>query len=150
VRIVLDGRLRLPTSSRLARSAREVPTWLITRTAADPKRRAALERCGVEVVTAPDAPDGHLDLRLALAALAARGLTRVLVEGGGTLAAALLRARLVDRLVWFQAPLLIGGDGLAAIGALDADALADCVRLRRGHGLVLARDVLEAYIVDTE
>jgi diaminohydroxyphosphoribosylaminopyrimidine deaminase / 5-amino-6-(5-phosphoribosylamino)uracil reductase len=150
VRIVLDGRLRLPPSSRLARTAREVPTWLITRADADAKRRAALERSGVEVLTVASTPGEHIGLELALAALAARGLTRVLVEGGSALAAALLRARLVDRLVWFQAPLLIGGDGLPAIGTLAADTLADCLSLHRWHSLPLARDAVQTYIVDTE
>jgi diaminohydroxyphosphoribosylaminopyrimidine deaminase/5-amino-6-(5-phosphoribosylamino)uracil reductase len=149
VRIVVDGRLRLAPSSRLARTARAVPTWVITRAEADPKRRAALERSGVEVLTTPTAPGERIDLGLALAVLAARGLTRVLVEGGAELAAALLRARLVDRLVWFQAPLLIGGDGLPALGALAADALAACLNLRRSHSLMLARDAVQAYIVDT-
>jgi diaminohydroxyphosphoribosylaminopyrimidine deaminase/5-amino-6-(5-phosphoribosylamino)uracil reductase len=149
VRIVLDGRLRLATSSRLARTARVVPTWVITREDADPKRRAALERCGVDVLTVATGPGEHIDPGLALAALAARGLTRVLVEGGSELAAALVRARLVDRLVWFQAPLLIGGDGLPALGALAADALAECLNLRRSHSLTLARDAVQAYIVDT-
>jgi diaminohydroxyphosphoribosylaminopyrimidine deaminase/5-amino-6-(5-phosphoribosylamino)uracil reductase len=149
VRIVLDGRLRLPPSSRLARAAREVPTWVIARADVDPKRRAALERCGVEVLTVAMAPGQRIDLSVALGMMAARGLTRVLVEGGSELAAALLRARLVDRLVWFQAPLLIGGDGLPAIGTLAADALADCLSLQRSHGLTLARDAVQAYIVDT-
>jgi diaminohydroxyphosphoribosylaminopyrimidine deaminase/5-amino-6-(5-phosphoribosylamino)uracil reductase len=149
VRIVLDGRLRLPPSSRLARTARAVPTWVLTRADAEPKRRAALERCGVEVLSVAVTPDEQVDLRLALAALAARGLTRVLVEAGSALAAALLRARLVDRLVWFHAPLLIGGDGLPAIAALGADALGDCLTLARSHCLTLARDAVQAYIVDT-
>jgi diaminohydroxyphosphoribosylaminopyrimidine deaminase/5-amino-6-(5-phosphoribosylamino)uracil reductase len=150
VRIVLDGRLRLPASSRLARTAREVPTWVITRAEVEAKRRAALERCGVQVLSVETAPGEQIDLGLALAALAGRGLTRILAEGGSELAAALLRARLVDRLVWFQAPLLIGGDGLPAIATLAADALADCVSLQRSHGLTLARDAVQAYIVDTE
>ena len=150
VRIVLDGRLRLPPSSRLARTAREAPTWVITRAEADARRRAALERCGVEVLSPPAAAGDHIDLGAALAALAARGLTRVLVEGGSALAAALLRARLVDRLVWFHAPLLIGGDGLPALGALGVEALADCLTLARSHSLTLARDAVQAYIVDRD
>ena len=85
-----------------------------------------------------------------MAALAARGLTRVLVEGGGALAAALLRARLVDRLVWFQAPLLIGGDGLPAVGALGVDALADASPWRARTARLLARDAVQAYIVETD
>jgi diaminohydroxyphosphoribosylaminopyrimidine deaminase / 5-amino-6-(5-phosphoribosylamino)uracil reductase len=149
LRIVLDGRLRLPPTSRLAKTAREVPTWVITCADADARRRAALERCGVEVLTAPTA-GAHVDPGKALGILAARGLTRVLVEGGSELAGALLRARLVDRMVWFQAPLLIGGDGLPAVGALAADALADCLSLQPSRSLALARDAIQAYIVETE
>lgn len=149
VRIVVDGRLRLPASSCLARTAREIPTWVITCAEADAKRRNALERCGVEVLTVA-AAEGHVDLSAAMATLGARGLTRVLVEGGGTLAAALLRARLVDRLVWFQAPLVIGGDGIPAVAALGADTLAECVRLERADGATLAHDAVQAYIVRTE
>ena len=149
VRIVLDGRLRLPPSSRLAQTAREVPTWVIARADVDAKRRAALERSGVEVLTVAPGPGEHLDPGAALGALAGRGLTRVLVEGGSELAGALLRARLVDRLVWFQAPLVIGGDGLPALATLGADALADCVSLQRSDSLTLARDAVQTYIVDT-
>jgi diaminohydroxyphosphoribosylaminopyrimidine deaminase/5-amino-6-(5-phosphoribosylamino)uracil reductase len=150
VRIVLDGHLRLAPSSRLACTARVTPTWVLTRAGADPRRRAALERSGVEVLTVPAAPGDHINLAAAFAALGARGLTRVLVEGGSVLAAALLRARLVDRLVWFHAPLVIGGDGLPAIGALGADALAECLTLARTHSLTLARDAVQAYILDTD
>ena len=149
VRIVLDGRLRLTPASRLAATALAVPTWVVTRTDARPQRRVALERCGVEVLTAPTSGE-HLDLKQVLAALAARGLTRVLVEGGSRVAAALLRARLVDRLVWFQAPLVIGGDGLAAVAELGLDALGDGPRLRAAHSAALAHDTLQVYIVDTE
>jgi diaminohydroxyphosphoribosylaminopyrimidine deaminase / 5-amino-6-(5-phosphoribosylamino)uracil reductase len=149
VRIVLDGRLRLTPASRLAATARAVPTWVVTRTDARPQRRVALERCGVEVLTAPTSGE-HLDLNQVLAALAARGLTRVLVEGGSRVAAAFLRARLVDRLVWFQAPMVIGGDGLAAVAELGLDTLADGPRLRASHSAALAHDTVQVYIVDTE
>jgi diaminohydroxyphosphoribosylaminopyrimidine deaminase / 5-amino-6-(5-phosphoribosylamino)uracil reductase len=150
VRIVLDGRLRTAPSRRLARTARKVRTWVITRADADAKRRSALERSGVEVLTVETATGQHVDPGRALAALAARGLTRVLVEGGSQVAAALLRARLVDRLVWFPGPLVIGGDGLPAVAALDADALAECVRLEREHAPMLADHPVQAYIVQTE
>jgi diaminohydroxyphosphoribosylaminopyrimidine deaminase/5-amino-6-(5-phosphoribosylamino)uracil reductase len=102
------------------------------------------------VLAAAPAAEGHIDLGPALATLAARGLTRVLVEGGGELAAPLLRDRLVDRLIWFQAPLVVGGDGVPAVAALGADALAECVRLERAHSLLLAHDAVQAYIVQTE
>jgi diaminohydroxyphosphoribosylaminopyrimidine deaminase/5-amino-6-(5-phosphoribosylamino)uracil reductase len=149
VRIVLDGRLRLPPTSQLATTARDVPTWVVTRVDAKAQRRAALERCGVEILTLPTFPGDQMNIEEVLAALAARGLTRVLVEGGSKLAAALLRARMVDRLVWFQAPLLIGGDGLPAIADLGLEALAECPRFQPTWAAALARDAVQVYIVDT-
>ena len=79
----------------------------------------------------PD-PDGTVSLAAALAALGERGITRLLVEGGGRLAAALARARLVDRLVWVHAPMLIGGDGIPGDRRFRARAaLADAPRFER-------------------
>ena len=91
---------------------------------------------------------GRLDLREVLAALAARGITRVLVEGGAELAASLLRQHLVDRLAWFRGPLLIGGDGHAAIGALGIDAIADALAAEPAGGALLAQGGLERYIIE--
>jgi diaminohydroxyphosphoribosylaminopyrimidine deaminase/5-amino-6-(5-phosphoribosylamino)uracil reductase len=151
VRIVLDGRLRLPATSRLAATAASVPTWLITRRPAGPPERArTLTGQGVELIEASAARGEGLDLEEVLAALAARGISRLLVEGGARLAASLLRRRLVDRLAWFQAPMILGGDGLAAIAELGIDSLAAAARFARERGEALAPDTLEAYIVSAE
>jgi len=147
VRIVLDGRLRLSSGADLVRTARDVPTWLITCEDASGVQSDALRERGVQVLHAPTDAEGRLDLGSVLGLLAARGLTRVLVEGGATLAAGLLRAGLVDRLVWFQAPLLIGGDGLAALGTLGVEALCDAVRLCAESDAELSDDRVHTYIV---
>jgi diaminohydroxyphosphoribosylaminopyrimidine deaminase / 5-amino-6-(5-phosphoribosylamino)uracil reductase len=124
VRVVVDRQLRLPPTARLIAEARPVPTWVMTSRAANAARREALLQGGAEVIEVVEGENG-LDLAAALAALGARGITRLLVEGGAGLAAALLKARLVDRLAWFHAPILIGGDGIPAIAALDIAVLAD-------------------------
>jgi diaminohydroxyphosphoribosylaminopyrimidine deaminase/5-amino-6-(5-phosphoribosylamino)uracil reductase len=147
VRIVLDGRARLAPSSRLATSARGVPTWLFTREDAPARRLAALRECGIDILHVGVDQAGRLDLRQVLAALAGRGITRVLVEGGAELAGALLRAHLVDRLAWFQAPMVIGGDGRAALGALGVDRLAEALALEPAGSALLARDRLHRYII---
>ena len=72
----------------------------------------------------------HVDLAAGMRALARAGLTTLLVEGGGGLAAALLRAELVDEIHWLQAPKLLGGDGKPALAALELECLADAVTLR--------------------
>jgi diaminohydroxyphosphoribosylaminopyrimidine deaminase/5-amino-6-(5-phosphoribosylamino)uracil reductase len=149
VRVVLDGRLRLPATSQLALTASDVPTWLVTRRAGPPERVEALRRLGVELIEVKAERAGGLALDDVLAALASRGITRVLVEGGARLATALLRRGLIDRLAWVQAPIIIGGDGLAAIGALGIETVAEAIRLARSGGEMLARDVLQAYIVES-
>ena len=150
VRVVLDGRLRLAPTSSLARSARDVPVWLLTRRPAARTPARTLTGLGVEVIEAGTGPDGRLDLGEVLGVLAARGITRVLVEGGARLAAALLRGRLVDRVVWFQAPLIIGGDGLPAVAELGVDALAEAIALARVQSAPMAGDTVHHYIVGAD
>lgn len=128
VRIVMDGRLRLSPASRLARTAAATPTWVVTAEGADATKKKALAALGVEIVEVPAGADGRIDAKAAFAALGLRGLTRVLVEGGGTLAAALLKADLVDRMAWFHAPTVLGGEGRPAVGALALAALAEMPR----------------------
>jgi diaminohydroxyphosphoribosylaminopyrimidine deaminase/5-amino-6-(5-phosphoribosylamino)uracil reductase len=145
VRIVIDRRLRLPSTLRLFAGAQEVPTWVVTLLTADPARQAALRDRGVVVwPTEPDAA-GNLDLAAALRRLGDEGLTRLLVEGGGGIAASLLRGRLVDRLVWVHAPMLIGGDGIPAVAALGLDDLAGAPRFERVAVESVGDDVLEIF-----
>ena len=80
-----------------------------------------------------------------LTKLAETGLTRILVEGGAILATTLLKAGLVDRLYWFRAPIVIGGDGLPGIAPMDVDRLGDSVGLRCVGRRALGNNVLELY-----
>jgi diaminohydroxyphosphoribosylaminopyrimidine deaminase/5-amino-6-(5-phosphoribosylamino)uracil reductase len=150
VRVVLDGGLRLPLASQLVTSAATTPTWLLTRVDADGARADALAETGVEVIRIATAADGRLDLADAVRTLAGRGLTRVLAEGGSRLAAALLAARLVDRLVWATAPMVIGGDGLPAIADLGLDRLREAPRFIRSQLAALAPDVVQVYMSGSE
>jgi diaminohydroxyphosphoribosylaminopyrimidine deaminase/5-amino-6-(5-phosphoribosylamino)uracil reductase len=102
-------------------------TWVLCGAGAPRARRRALEAAGVRILELPREGE-HLDLRGALRRLGREGLTEILVEGGGRLAAGLLRSSLVDELHWFTAPLLIGGDGRAALAALGVGALASALR----------------------
>jgi diaminohydroxyphosphoribosylaminopyrimidine deaminase/5-amino-6-(5-phosphoribosylamino)uracil reductase len=145
VRVVFDGRMRLPLTSRLVVSAGTVPTWLVTLDDGDPERHLAYRRAGVDLVGVEAGPDGTIDPVRALAALGEAGLTRVLVEGGANLAAALLRAGLVDRLVWLRAPRMMGGDGIAAATAFGIDHLIDMPRFARVDLRPMGDDVMETY-----
>jgi len=141
VRVVADSHLRTRLTSRLVATAAQTPTWLIARDTADPGRRRALEGAGAGVIPVAAGTPG-VDLPAALAALGAQGITRVLVEGGAQLAAALLRADLVDRIAWFHAPSVMGGDGWPATQAFGTDRLAAMPRFIRISATELGDDML--------
>jgi diaminohydroxyphosphoribosylaminopyrimidine deaminase/5-amino-6-(5-phosphoribosylamino)uracil reductase len=118
VRVVLDTRLLLPAQSRLVQTARQVPVWVFG-AVEDGPAAATLRGHGVEVLTVPVGAAGRLDLAAVLQSLASRGITRLMVEGGPMLAAALIAADLVDEAVLFHSPAVVGADG---VDALEADA----------------------------
>jgi len=143
-RVVLDARLRLPLGARLVTTARQTPTWLITAPGHAPAALAPYRDAGVEVLTVPRAETG-LDPAAALQALAQRGVTRVFAEGGASLAAALLRAGLVQRIMWFHAPAALGAEAMPAIAPLGLTHLAEMPRYRLVATHALGQDVLSEY-----
>lgn len=127
IRILLDGRLRVSPQARLFEPAGESRTWVLCRERA---RGIVRIRDRAERVFELPAGDGRfVDLPKAFRRLAEEGLTTVLVEGGGALAAALLRADLVDEVHWLLAPKLIGADGKPGLGPLGLSRLVDAVEL---------------------
>ena len=144
VRIVIDGSARLPAGHALVAGASEQPTWILsTEALGGDGRHAAWRDAGVQVIEVAAEEGGRPALTSALKALAARGLTRVLVEGGGRLAASLLKAGLVDRIAWFRAPGAIGGDGVPALAALGVDRAGDMPRFVRIASTPVGEDVLD-------
>ena len=145
LRIVLDSRLLLPPDSPLASTAKRLPVWLYAGGGADRAKRQALEAKGVTVIDAETGGDGRPDLGWVAKDLGRRGLTRVLVESGGRLAAALLKRDLIDRIAWFRAPKLIGGDGLGAVAAFGISGLAEAPAFALDSIAAVGADVLETY-----
>lgn len=131
VRVVVDSTLRVSPSARLFRDAREFPVIVATTSSATAARRARLQRRGVEVLPFPD-QKGLVPLRLLLRALAKRRISSVLLEGGGTLNASMLRAGLVNQIRLYVAPRLLGGqDAKSVIGGRSPASLSQAVPL--GH-----------------
>jgi len=145
LRVALDGGLRLSATHDLVARARQRPTLLFTRAGHPGGRRRPFDAAGVELAEVGTDDAGHLALPAVLQALGGRGVTRLLVEGGGRLAAGLLRADLVDRLVWFRASGVIGDDGVAAVGALGLERLADQPRFRRTAVAPVGADLVETF-----
>lgn len=129
-RIVLDSRLRIPARSRLVRSARRYPLWVVCGRAPRGKRRL-LESRGVTIIEAPTLRAWR-PARV-LRELWRRGVGSLVVEGGSEVLGSFLHDRLVDKLALFRAPLVLGGRGsLPAFGGPDPRYLADAMRFRRG------------------
>jgi diaminohydroxyphosphoribosylaminopyrimidine deaminase / 5-amino-6-(5-phosphoribosylamino)uracil reductase len=127
LRIAVDSGLRIRPSAKLFDRRQPGGAVVLTGPRTSAARRRALERAGAQVVEVARR-GGHLDLRAAWRALGRLGVNDLLVEGGGGLAAALLRMGLVDRMHFLAAPLLIGGDGRPVLGALGVERLAGAFR----------------------
>ena len=143
VRVVLDSRLSLSPESRLAKSAKDIPL-LICHGEATKRKMEVWEKLGAALVEIGVGETG-LDLVNVMEELTKKGLTRILVEGGGNLAASLISAKLVDRLEVFHAGLLLGANGTPALGPLGLDALADFPRFKLVKTKILGNDTLSTW-----
>lgn len=145
VRVVADSHLRTPLTARLVATAHESPTWMLIRHGTDATRRHAFAELGIRLIEVPGAEAG-VDLEAGLIALGTAGITRVLVEGGAQVAAALLRSGLVDRIAWFHAPAIMGGDAWPAVQAFGIDRLDAMPRFVRRHATPLGDDMLTEFV----
>ena len=133
LRVVLDSRLRTPATAKMAGGDSLILT------AAEPR---AVGKACVERI---EAPEGRPSPEAALRAIGRAGAASVLIEGGGQVAASFLRAGLVDRLEWFRAPILLGGEGRPCVAALALAKLADAPKFRRLSAEPLGDDLWERY-----
>lgn len=129
VRVVFDRDLRLPLKGALASSARQIPLWVVTRDDAAQEPESALKTLGAEVIRVPRSA-GALDLGATLKELSARGITRLMVEGGPTIAASFVKSGLIDEAVLFHGPRKIGPTGVDALDGLKLEALSRSPQLR--------------------
>jgi len=141
---VLDGRLRMPLDSNLAATSDEAPVLIFTLPGDDEKQEKiyVMKKRGISITLLPS-DNAHLDVKKVVNELASRGITRLFVEGGGTLAASLMTADLVDDIAWFRAPSVIGNDGISAIEGLGLDKLTEMPTFSRKSLTQLGEDCLE-------
>ena len=136
----LRANLNLPLDGALARSARDVPLWLCHAPGADAAPWTAL---GADCLACDP-----FDLARVMTTLASRGITRVFCEGGGSMAASLLGAGLVDELVVFSAGLVIGADGLSGVAALGLTELAKAPRFTLISHAPVGPDLMQVWRPD--
>lgn len=136
-RVIFDRGARLPLDSRIMRSVGEVPVSVVTDGSA-PAREEALERAGARIVRA----DGTA---AALRALKAEGIESLYVEGGAGLAGSLLEEKLVDRLIIFRAPIVLGAGSLRAFEGAASFTLDAAPRFRIVRRRALGEDDMTIY-----
>ena len=143
VRVILDAKLRIPLATSLVGTARETPTWIFTAPDASAMAEDILKAKGVEVLRV-DGKNGRLDLDAVLKMLAGRGITRLMVEGGPTVAAAFLQADLVDEAALFRSPNELGA-GIGALEGLPLTALTDSSKLKSIGSEAVGGDMLQMF-----
>lgn len=151
VRIVLDTRGRIfgesgPEPLKLLNTS-QAPTWVLS---AGPPAGGTKNHTEQELrqITCPTGEDGHLDPLEVAHSLAAQGLTRVMIEGGGAIAAAFLRAGLIDTIAWFRAPSVIGDDGIGGVAALALETVGTAPQFKRVSAEKIGQDLLEILVRD--
>jgi diaminohydroxyphosphoribosylaminopyrimidine deaminase / 5-amino-6-(5-phosphoribosylamino)uracil reductase len=144
IRVVLDGGMRIPLHSKLVRTAREIPVWVIATESVPFEAERQLVAAGVFVIRVPSL-NGRLNVKAALERLAEREITRVLVEGGPILSATLLKADLVDEAVVVRSPRALGADAINALEGMPLEALTESPRLKVIEQQMAGADSLTRY-----
>jgi diaminohydroxyphosphoribosylaminopyrimidine deaminase / 5-amino-6-(5-phosphoribosylamino)uracil reductase len=146
VRVVLDRGLRIPGASRLVHSARETPLWVMTSSLSEAPAAMKLGAAGAQVLrVATTATPPGLDLMAVLHALADKGITRLMVEGGARVASSFVAAGLFDEVWLLRGPDAIGAEGVAALDALPLSAITQSPAFRVRASETLQNDTLTIY-----
>ncbi len=145
IRVICDSGLSIPISSNVVQTASEVPTY-IAFTAASEERQREFTNLGVKLIKTPP-ESGHVDLKFLMQKLGEMGIDSVLIEGGGEIHASALKSGIVQRLMIYTAPKLIGGDGKNAVGAIGVSVMDEAVMLKNTKITRLGDDILTEYEV---
>ena len=139
VRVVMDTRLRCRPDSAFIKAG---PALILHGPGCDP---AALAAAGADCRAAPLDASGRVDFHAALEVLAEMALDSIMIEAGGVLAASALAAGAVDRIAWFRAPKILGGDGRPCVAALGLESLDGAPIFSRVSVRAVGADLLELY-----
>jgi diaminohydroxyphosphoribosylaminopyrimidine deaminase/5-amino-6-(5-phosphoribosylamino)uracil reductase len=145
VRVVLDRSLRIPPASRLVRSARETPLWVVGSELAEAAAATRLGAAGAQVVRVPPGGQAGLDLPAVLQALGEKGITRLMVEGGSRVASSFVAADLVDEVWLFRGTETIGPGGVDALDALPLSKITQSQAFKVHASETFDHDTLTIY-----
>jgi len=145
VRVVLDQNLRIPAASQLVRSARETPLWVVSSELAEAAAATRLGAAGTQIIRIPPGSASGFDLPSVLHALAGKGITRLMVEGGSRVAASFIAADLVDEIWLFRGAEAVGSDGVDALDALPLSKITQSQAYKVHASETFDKDTLTIY-----
>jgi diaminohydroxyphosphoribosylaminopyrimidine deaminase/5-amino-6-(5-phosphoribosylamino)uracil reductase len=144
-RVILDGLARMPPDAKLLQTLDEGPIKVFVMADAPHERVAALAAAGAETIVV-SAAAGRLDLGEILSRLAEDGCTRLLAEGGAEVASSLVTADLVDEVIIIRAPVVVGSDGVRALGGMALSAIERSPRYLLTETAQVGEDVMRTYV----
>ncbi len=145
VRVVLDQNFRIASGSKLVRTARETPLWVIGSELAEAASAVRLGAAGVQVMRVAPGSGAGLDVPAVLRALAEKGISRLMVEGGSRVAASFVAADLVDEIWLFRGTEAVGTDGVDALAALPLSKITQSQLFKVHTSETFDRDTLTVY-----
>lgn len=147
LRVVADSRGRIPASAKLFNTLEMGPVAIATLENTDLDANGWPSTRGLQFWMLPAAEgSSSISLHAMMESASRAGVTSMMIEGGGQLAAAFIRAGLVDRLEWFRAPILLGGDGRPCLGELGLEILAQAPKFERTSVRETGPDLWESYV----
>jgi len=150
IRVVADGRGRLSPNAKIFRTVSLGPVAIATLETTDLDALGWPSARGLQYwMTPPDLATGHLAISGILEAATRASASSLMVEGGGQLAASFMRAGVVDRIEWFRAPIILGGDARPCLGGLGLEKLTTAPTYQRISVKEVGADLWESYVRKT-
>ena len=143
-RIVVSSNLEIPVKSNLTKTIHEQPVWIFHSNEASDERKSKWLDLGAQLFEC-QVDNFGISMKDIMQKISDKGITRLLCEGGGKLAASLMRSELVDEIVTFHGGLAIGADGFSSIGDLGIYSLSEAKRWRLNQTLFFGADVLNIW-----
>jgi diaminohydroxyphosphoribosylaminopyrimidine deaminase/5-amino-6-(5-phosphoribosylamino)uracil reductase len=148
VRVILDSQLTISSRARLLNQPSTAETLIVCGPEASEEKRARLQQKGACLIQLPLA-GGRIDLKALMKELGARGITSLLIEGGAQVAGAALKAGIVDKVHFFYAPKIMGGDGISICTGSGPEKMSECLAVSRTSVSRAGEDILVTGYVNT-
>ena len=144
-RIICDSHLRMSLNSNIAKTAKEIPTYVAT-LSEDTEKKKAFSECGINIIKAEN-DNGQVDLKALMKTLGEMQIDSVIAEGGSKIHASILKNKIADKIQIYQAPKIIGGDGINAVGAMGITEMSRAIMLKNPYVTYFGDDLLIEYEV---